>query len=180
MSASRPASPRLSALTASTAAMLREAHGRTLLSTRLRPVVLVVAGVAIAVAGGGGGAALVESTRSGATTTVVVSSAAPVQQTVATVATASASSDGSPISAIAAEAARSVVEIDVTSTTNNALGQQTQQAQGSGFVYDARGHLITNAHVVNGATRVDVLFADGSTYRGTVVGTDPASYVAVV
>ena len=137
----------------------------------------------IAVVGGGVGAALVASTRSGATTTVVLSSAAPVQQTVATVATVStpsALSDESPISAIAARAARSVVEIDVTSTTNNAFGQQTQQAQGSGFVYDARGHVITNAHVVNGATRVDVLFADGSTYRGRVVGTDSASDVAVV
>src|SRR5262249_18701339 len=77
-------------------------------------------------------------------------------------------------------AARSVVEIDVTSTTNNAFGQQTQQAQGSGFVYDAKGHVITNEHVVNDATRVDVLFADGSTYRGRVVGADPASDVAVV
>ncbi len=60
------------------------------------------------------------------------------------------------------------------------FGQETQKAQGSGFVYDTKGHLITNAHVVEGAESVEVLFADGSTYPATVVGTDSASDVAVV
>ena len=39
------------------------------------------------------------------------------------------------------------------------------QAQGSGFVYDAQGHVITNQHVVDGASSVKVQFADGSSYR---------------
>ncbi len=74
-----------------------------------------------------------------------------------------------------------MVEVVVTSTSDQGpFGSQTQQAQGSGFVYDTKGHLITNAHVVEGADTVKVLFADGSTYAATVVGTDAASDVAVI
>ena len=58
--------------------------------------------------------------------------------------------------------------------------QQTQQAQGSGFVYDADGHVVTNYHVVEGATSVTVMFADGSTYDATIVGSDPSTDLAVL
>jgi len=57
---------------------------------------------------------------------------------------------------------------------------QTQQAQGSGFVYDDSGHIVTNYHVVEGATSVKVTLADGSTHSATVVGTDPSSDLAVI
>ena len=55
-----------------------------------------------------------------------------------------------------------------------------QQAQGSGFVYDTAGHVITNYHVVQGATSLTVTFADGSTHDATVVGSDPSTDLAVV
>lgn len=58
--------------------------------------------------------------------------------------------------------------------------QPFAQAQGSGFVYDTEGHLITNAHVVQDATRISVTFADDATAIATVVGVDPDSDIAVI
>ncbi|NJN67063.1 MAG: PDZ domain-containing protein [Chloroflexaceae bacterium] len=54
------------------------------------------------------------------------------------------------------------------------------QALGSGFVWDTQGHIVTNNHVVQGADRITVTFADGTTEDATLVGTDPDSDLAVV
>ncbi|MCB0173667.1 MAG: trypsin-like peptidase domain-containing protein [Anaerolineae bacterium] len=54
------------------------------------------------------------------------------------------------------------------------------QGQGSGFVYDTEGHIVTNNHVVQDAERVDVTFADGATIQAEVVGTDTDSDLAVL
>jgi 2-alkenal reductase len=51
---------------------------------------------------------------------------------------------------------------------------------GSGFVWDKDGHIVTNNHVVEEASRITVVFSDGSSYRAEVVGTDPYSDLAVV
>ena len=51
---------------------------------------------------------------------------------------------------------------------------------GTGFVWDAAGHIVTNNHVVAGADTVNVAFADGSVERGRVVGGDPYTDIAVV
>ncbi|NJN22829.1 MAG: PDZ domain-containing protein [Leptolyngbya sp. RL_3_1] len=55
-----------------------------------------------------------------------------------------------------------------------------QQGTGSGFVISADGQIITNAHVVEGATSVTVTLTDGRTFDGTVVGTDSVTDVAAV
>ena len=55
-----------------------------------------------------------------------------------------------------------------------------QEGQGSGFVLDADGHIVTNNHVVSDAEEVEVVFYDGSVARAQVVGTDPDSDLAVV
>ena len=47
------------------------------------------------------------------------------------------------------------------------------RAQGSGFVYDDVGHVVTNQHVVEGASSLSVRFWDGSTHSARLVGTDP-------
>ena len=52
--------------------------------------------------------------------------------------------------------------------------------QGSGFVYDKDGHIITNLHVVEGATDMEVDFPSGLKLRGKVVGIDNDSDIAVV
>jgi S1-C subfamily serine protease len=76
---------------------------------------------------------------------------------------------------------KSVVEITVSSTASNPFGgEEQQQAQGSGFVYDADGHIVTNDHVVDGATSVSVRFWNGDTYKATVVGADPSTDLAVI
>jgi len=77
----------------------------------------------------------------------------------------------------------SVVNIGVTTRTNSGVpgfGEFTQQGQGSGFVWDTLGHIVTNNHVVEGATAIEVTFADGIAVSAKVVGTDPDSDLAVI
>ena len=51
---------------------------------------------------------------------------------------------------------------------------------GSGIVFDQRGNIVTNAHVVEGADRIIVTFLDGRSYNAEVVGADPYTDIAVV
>ena len=53
-------------------------------------------------------------------------------------------------------------------------------AQGSGFVYDSSGHIVTNDHVVADASSIKVAFPDGSTYPASLVGTDASTDLAVI
>ncbi len=62
----------------------------------------------------------------------------------------------------------------------NFRGQLVSQGLGSGFVIDSDGHIVTNAHVVQGADAVDVIFSDDTILPGTVVGMDLHSDLAVV
>ncbi len=65
-----------------------------------------------------------------------------------------------------------VVAIQVLSETGNGLG--------SGFVIDKDGHIITNFHVIDGVSDLEVDFPSGLKTRGEVIGTDPDSDVAVI
>jgi 2-alkenal reductase len=56
----------------------------------------------------------------------------------------------------------------------------TDTGQGSGFVYDTDGHIVTNYHVIEGAKSVEVRFTSGYRAYGTVVGTDLDSDLAIV
>lgn len=51
---------------------------------------------------------------------------------------------------------------------------------GSGIVFDLRGNIVTNAHVVEGADRIIVTFLDGRSYNAEVVGADPFTDIAVI
>jgi putative serine protease PepD len=77
---------------------------------------------------------------------------------------------------------RSVVEITVGSVQVDPFGggEQQQRGQGSGFVYDSEGHIVTNDHVVEGAETVSVRFWNGNSYDATVVGADPSTDLAVI
>jgi S1-C subfamily serine protease len=68
----------------------------------------------------------------------------------------------------------SVVKISPTSKESNA------SLQGSGFVYDKNGHIVTNSHVVGKASSVVVTFNDGNQYNALVKGKDPTSDIAVL
>jgi len=56
----------------------------------------------------------------------------------------------------------------------------TDVGQGSGFVYDTNGHVVTNYHVIEGAQSVEVRFTSGYRVYGTVIGTDLDSDLAVI
>lgn len=58
--------------------------------------------------------------------------------------------------------------------------QVVPSGQGSGFVYDNQGHIVTNAHVIHGASEVEVTFSDGTTRLAEVIGEDLNSDLAVV
>jgi len=53
-------------------------------------------------------------------------------------------------------------------------------AVGSGFVYDILGHTITNAHVIENATKVTVTFLDGNQYNAEIIGVDKFTDIAVI
>ncbi|MBI5034228.1 MAG: trypsin-like peptidase domain-containing protein [Chloroflexi bacterium] len=83
----------------------------------------------------------------------------------------------------------SVVAIDVVESRaaspnlpqnhpNFGPGQAT--ALGSGFVWDTSGHIVTNNHVVDGATQIQVTFSDGSSAAAKIVASDPDSDLAVI
>ncbi|MDM8520981.1 trypsin-like peptidase domain-containing protein [Anaerolineales bacterium HSG6] len=76
----------------------------------------------------------------------------------------------------------SVVNIFITVDGGGSMQHQLfpTQGQGSGFIYDDQGHIITNNHVVHGAKRLDVTFYDGTSVPAEIIGTDPASDLAVV
>src|SRR2546427_1158388 len=56
----------------------------------------------------------------------------------------------------------------------------TSRDLGSGIVYDLNGHIITNNHVVQNATKITVTFHEGYSYTASLVGTDPFADLAVI
>jgi putative serine protease PepD len=87
-----------------------------------------------------------------------------------------ASASGLTIGDIYERTNKAVVEITATTVDGS------QRSQGSGFVYDHRGNIVTNQHVVDsaGAGPISVRFWDGSTHSAEVVGTDPSTDLAVI
>ena len=107
-------------------------------------------------------------------------------------------SDAAPIAPLApgsnvivdavAKVGPAVVRIDTTKRVVNPLGGlfgqgpsiQQQQGLGSGVITRSDGVILTNAHVVEGASEVTVTLPDGRTFTGKVLGGDPLTDVAVV
>ena len=85
----------------------------------------------------------------------------------------------STITDIYAAANPAVVQILVT-TQSTGYGGYSSEGQGSGFVIDKDGHILTNNHVVEGATEVEVVFSDGNTETASVLGTDSLDDLAVI
>ena len=74
-------------------------------------------------------------------------------------------------------ASKAVVE--VAATEGSGLGGQSS-AQGSGFVYDEAGHIVTNQHVVAGASSISVSLWNGAEFDAKLVGVDPSTDIAVL
>jgi len=81
-----------------------------------------------------------------------------------------------------------VVHIETTSRVQQSTdffgnpfgGSQTQRALGSGFVIDKAGHVVTNYHVVRGASTIQVSFSNNERFKAKVVGVDPSTDIAVL
>ena len=75
----------------------------------------------------------------------------------------------------------SVVSIDsVRLARDYRFGVVPLEGQASGVIIDSTGYIVTNNHVIDGAAKVQVTLKDGRTFVGEVVGTDPATDVALV
>ena len=132
-----------------------------------------------------GTAALVVAAGTGAATYAAISDSPSTAVNEVTVGESSpaASTSALTIGEIYDRAHASVVEITVsTSAPAGPMGQGsgTAEAQGSGFVYDTSGHVVTNAHVVDGAQSVEVRLSNGKSYDATVAGTDASTDLAVL
>ena len=80
-----------------------------------------------------------------------------------------------------ASTVNSVVSINCSAVSTNIFGQKVQSASsGSGFVITQDGYIVTNQHVVSGASSVNVTLYNGDTYPATVVGGDSDYDVAVL
>ena len=130
---------------------------------------------------GGGAALAVDSTQPQSRT--IVHTASPAENVAAT------APAGLSVNSIYRRSAPGVVVVTATSTTTAATNpmdpfsapqSQQQQSLGSGFVIDKSGHILTNAHVVLNASKVDIGFSNGSSYPATVVGLDKNTDVAVL
>ncbi|MBT2408334.1 MULTISPECIES: S1C family serine protease [unclassified Streptomyces] len=128
-----------------------------------RPVALLAAVAIAAALIGGGTAAAVEQLFGDKATGVGGVSGTNVSH----------SNTGSgTISGVAEQVSPSVVRID----TRTASGQGT----GSGVVITAAGEIVTNNHVVSGATEIQVTMSDGKKYSAKIVGTDPDKDLALI
>jgi putative serine protease PepD len=137
------------------------------------PKILAVI-VAAALAGGGAGAGAYALFSSGGDTTIV----RKVQVTQSLQAAAKSGTTLS-VGSIYKLANRGVVKIAVTVGGSSPF-EQGQRSQGSGFVADKDGNVITNQHVVDGADSITITFWNGTTRSATLVGSDPSTDTAVV
>jgi putative serine protease PepD len=135
----------------------------------------LAAAVAVAaLAGGGVGAGAVALTHR--------SSNGPATAT-ASPNVANVASSSLTVGQIAKAAIPSVVEVDATEVASQSPfpgGTQSGTAQGTGFIYDTKGDIVTNDHVISDSSSVRVKLSDGSTYKATVVGSDPSTDLAVL
>ncbi len=133
------------------------------------------------------GAAVAAVLASGSTTTHNVTTT--VIQSSRSVPTSLSSSRGLTINQIYRNASPGVVDIEVTSQSSGGGfgffgggggGSQETEGEGAGVVYDTKGNILTDEHVVAGATSVTVTFKDGQKVPAKVIGTDPSTDVAVI
>ncbi len=86
------------------------------------------------------------------------------------------------VTRVARTVSNAVVHLNVTKPNNqrNAPQPNNPAGTGSGFVISSDGYVVTNSHVVNGATRIEASLPDGRTFLAHTLGDDPATDIAVL
>ena len=131
--------------------------------------------LAAAIVGGGAGAVVVASTDDGTTTTT-----SPAAAAVSPVADTGTALNSRQVYE-AAKGSVAYITAEVTQQSEGPFGQsQSGQASGSGFVVSKDGYVVTNAHVVDGASAVTVKIGVGDTKTARVVGQDTSSDIALL
>jgi putative serine protease PepD len=130
--------------------------------------------MSVAALAGGAGGAVVATTRDADVRTATATVASTTTPGGSAVAAADTTTTTLTAGEIYKNASKGVVDLVVGS------GGQSASAEGSGFVVDKKGDIITNAHVVDGATTIKVTFSDGTKAAARVLGTDKATDIAVV
>ena len=137
---------------------------------------IVLAGAIVSGACGYGGAMLANHASYGSTT-ITQSSRTASAVTVKKVDGQTAMSPAE----VYASTVNSVVSINCSSTSTNIFGQSTESASsGSGFIITSDGYIVTNHHVISGASKISVTLHNGDTYDATVIGSDSDYDVAVL
>lgn len=137
---------------------------------------IILAGAIVSGACGYGGAMLANHASYGSTT-ITQSSRTASAVTVKKVDGQTAMSPAE----VYASTVNSVVSINCSSTSTNIFGQSTESASsGSGFIITSDGYIVTNHHVISGASKISVTLHNGDTYDATVIGSDSDYDVAVL
>jgi putative serine protease PepD len=153
-------------------------------------VVRIGAVVVISALVGAGAATAISASQGASNSTTTITKVVHEQSSQPSGVAQTAAPHGLTIGQIYDKARAGVVLITATSTVTaqNPLDpfgppqKEQQQALGSGFVIDRQGHILTNAHVVVGASKVQVGFGGtgAKTYQASVVGLDKAADIAVL
>jgi putative serine protease PepD len=134
------------------------------------------AALVIGAGAGAGGYSVLDGSSSPSAATTTVVRATPVASTAGALS----------VNQIWRNDGASVVDITVTSQASSTQGGfpfpggGTSQAEGTGWVYDTSGDIVTNQHVVDGATAIKVKLQSGKTYTAKLVGADASTDLAVI
>lgn len=78
------------------------------------------------------------------------------------------------MAAIAEKVSPSVVSIITNITTRTIFGMAQAQAAGTGIIVSKDGYILTNKHVISGASKVEIVLSNGTTYSDVrIIGSDP-------
>jgi S1-C subfamily serine protease len=139
-----------------------------------------VASIAAAGLLGGGVAFAVGSAMwgEGGTTTVVEAADAATEPP--SFGSGTGEEEGGSIADVYSRVSPGVVQVTSSVLTESVFGTERREGLGSGFVVDKEGHIVTNYHVVQGATEVFVNFSQDDQLKARIVGTDPTTDIALL
>ena len=128
-----------------------------------------------------GGAVLINNDNGDASSASQPAATTPAESDSADSSSVTVVPDGSSVHDLVVAARPAIVAIHTTLTETNVFGQQIEgEAAGSGFVLSADGYIVTNNHVVDGASDITVTLDDGTTETAKLVGADPRADLAVL